>query len=281
MRVRPYRPADRRALVTLHRPARRLSRQLDAGGQGWVVSEGAAPIAYATLTPVPGLAGVVDLDCFVEPARRRQGAGSKLLQHVVAAARERGLRQLSHAVSTLEGEAAHFLLARGFYLEHEEWRLERSALQQLAALRLPDGVRLQRLGRLEAIRQFRALYERSFGGTPWYQPYTTDAEVGAELAQAGDLLFLLCEGEAAGFAWTRLAYGTVGEIEPLGIVPAFQGRGCGRVLLQAALHQLVRRGAERVQLGVWRRNQAALALYRGAGFRHTGTRYYLALDLAD
>ena len=106
-----------------------------------------------------------------------------------------------------------------------------------------------------------------------------EPDVAAELDDASDLLFLFCEGEAVGFAWTRLGQGGIGEIEPFGIAPPFQRCGCGRLLLQAALHRLARQGATRVHLGVWRRNQAALALYRSAGFAHTATRYYLARDL--
>jgi len=278
MKIRPFRPADSAALTRLQPRARRLPEEVAAGGQAWLAVEGEGLIGYASVVRVPGLPGVVDFDCFVVPGRRRQGVGSALLRHVIQAMAGTEIGQLSHAVSSPESEAAHFLQAQGFYPEHEEWRLERRDLATLPPLSLPEGGTIQTFGRREAIEHFRTLYEQSFGGTPWYQPYT-EAEVAADLDKATDLLFILWGGEPAGFAWIRLEQGKAGVIEPFGVASAFQGRGCGRVLLRAALHQLARRGAQRVRLGLWARNQAALALYQSEWFRHRGTRYYLALDL--
>lgn len=282
MIVRPYRPADLPLLLNLHPGSRRLPQLLATGGQAWVILEGEGEkvLGYASLTPVPGLPEIGELDCFITPDRRCQGMGGTLLEKLIEDVTSTGIRQLSHPVSSLASSAAGFLRAHRFYLEHEEWRLERGDLDRLSPFALPAACHFQTLGQKEAIRQFRALYELSFGGTLWYQPYTSDAEVAAELDNPTDLLFLFYEGEPAGFAWTRLGQGGIGEIEPFGIAPPFQRRGYGRLLLQAALHQLARQGATRVHLGVWRRNQAALTLYRGAGFEHTATRYYLARDLA-
>ena len=276
--VRPYRAADSPALASLHRQARGLPQLIGAGGNAWVVDTGQTLVGYISLAPVPGLPGIVNLDGFVVKSRRRKGLGTALLQHAVRAVSGTGITQLSHAVSSLESGTAHFLRANNFYLEHEEWRLEKGDLEQLPPLSLPEEVALQTFARREAIAHFLTLYERSFGDTPWYQPYTA-GEVSAELDGATDLLFLVCEGGPVGFAWTRLERGATGMIEPFGIASAFQGRGHGRSLLRAALHQLMRRGAQRAQLDLWRSNQAALALYRDAGFRQSGTRYYLALDL--
>lgn len=279
MSVRPYRQADQPLLLALHSGARRLPQLLAAGGQAWVVLDREQVLGYASLAPVPGLPEIAELDCFIAPARRHQGLGSTLLQQLIEDVAGTGIHQLSHAVPSLESASAHFLQAHRFYLEHEEWRLERTHLDQLSPFSLPAGCHLQSMGGTEAIRHFRALYEQSFAGTPWYQPYTTDAEVAAELDRASDLLFLFCEGEPAGFAWARLGQRGIGEIEPFGIAPSFQRRGYGRLLLQATLHQLARQGATDVHLAVWRRNQAARALYESAGFEHTRTRYYLARDL--
>ncbi len=53
-------------------------------------------------------------------------------------------------------------------------------------------------------------------------------------------------------------------IEPLGILPAYQGRGYGRLLLQLVLRELAARGAKKVEIGTWRDNEAAVHLYRVA-----------------
>jgi ribosomal protein S18 acetylase RimI-like enzyme len=50
-----------------------------------------------------------------------------------------------------------------------------------------------------------------------------------------------------------------------------QGRGLGRVLLEAALGHPRLAGADRVFLTVWEQNERAVRLYESAGFRAVGT----------
>jgi len=279
--VRPYTSAGDDALTHLH-SARRLREAAQQGGRGWVAWMGDEPVGYLTATPVPGLAGVLDLYAYVVPGLRRRGIGSQLLQEAVDGLAAAGARQLSHGVESLGGPAARFLRRHNFYVEHEEWRMERPDLEDLPPLSLPPGCCQQTYERVQANARFRALYDRSFRATRWYQPYA-EADVEAELDDAADILFLICRGEAVGFAWTRLrssASGRVGEIEPIGVVDGVQGRGYGRALLVSALHRLAQRGAQRARLGVWRENAPALNLYRWAGFRRIGSLYYLAYDLA-
>ena len=63
----------------------------------------------------------------------------------------------------------------------------------------------------------------------------------------------------------------------MGIVPEMQGRGYGRYLLLDTLYYLRQRQIERLRLGVWSANQAALSLYEQIGFRHSYSRSYLTL----
>ena len=280
--IRAYTPADDQALAHFHAARRHVREVAQQGGHGWVAWMGEKPVGYLATTPVPGLDRVFDLQGYVAPGLRRRGIGSCLLQVALDALSTAGVRQLSHGVESLESPAAHFLRSHNFYVEHEEWRMERPHLRDLPLLRLPPGCQLQTVERAQATSRFRALYDRSFASTPWYQPYTV-ADVEAELDNPADLLFLLCRDETVGFVWMRLktsAAGKVGEIEPIGVVGDVQGRGFGRVLLVAALHRLARRGAQRARLGVWRDNDAAVHLYRWAGFRRIGSLYYLARDLS-
>ncbi len=68
------------------------------------------------------------------------------------------------------------------------------------------------------------------------------------------------------------------EILWLAVAPAHRRRGLGRRLLQGALDQAARRGAETVYLEVAVANAAARALYEAAGFQCCGRRpgYYAA-----
>jgi ribosomal protein S18 acetylase RimI-like enzyme len=53
--------------------------------------------------------------------------------------------------------------------------------------------------------------------------------------------------------------------------PDWRGRGLGRMMLVAGIHYLQDRGAGSVMLGVDGGNDAALRLYRSAGFRRVST----------
>lgn len=60
------------------------------------------------------------------------------------------------------------------------------------------------------------------------------------------------------------------EIERLYLLHAFQGRGLGRLLMDAALARARQSRLSKVWLGVWERNTAAIAFYRHSGFSVTG-----------
>jgi ribosomal-protein-alanine N-acetyltransferase len=73
-----------------------------------------------------------------------------------------------------------------------------------------------------------------------------------------------------------LALGTEGEILTLGVLPDFRRRGIARQLLARATSLLLQAGCQRVVLEVAEDNDAARALYQGAGFSQIGRRpaYY-------
>lgn len=96
---------------------------------------------------------------------------------------------------------------------------------------------------------------------PWFDPE------GLLVAVDGDRIL--------GFHWTKLHEGRQGEVYVLAVDPAAQGLGLGRALTAAGLAHLASRGARSVHLYVEATNAAALALYRGQGFRpnHTHVQY--------
>jgi ribosomal-protein-alanine N-acetyltransferase len=85
-------------------------------------------------------------------------------------------------------------------------------------------------------------------------------------------------GTAQGFTLSRSA-GPEVELLLIAVHPGQRGNGVGRALLQAACQDAARRGALEIFLEVRENNQAALALYRQAGFVEVGRRpdYYTGL----
>jgi mycothiol synthase len=90
---------------------------------------------------------------------------------------------------------------------------------------------------------------------PWYDP-------------AGLLVAEDASGELLGFHWTKRHDDRQGEVYVVGISPAAQGRGLGRLLTLAGLHYLVSGGVEEVLLYVESDNSPAVHVYSGLGFGH-------------
>ncbi len=288
--IRDYHPDDAAPLFVAHAAiaaaeadqlltwTHLLEERLEAGGHVWLAARGQRLAGYAAIDPLPGLPGVVDLSGGVVPAWRRQGLGTRLLRHVETAATALGVRQLSCRMDTLEDEAARFLMGRGFFVEHEECMLELADLSELPVEPAGPPGEIVTYPQARAVAEFCRLYERSFEGAPWSQPYT-EAEVSATLARPEDLLFLTQDGEPIGVVWHERLPDGRGRVEPLGIARAHQGRGHGRRLLLAALHGLRRQGALLVEIGLWRQNDPAMNLYQSLGFTEATNWYYLARDL--
>ena len=96
----------------------------------------------------------------------------------------------------------------------------------------------------------------------------------------GDILALIASGAVAlaedgGFILIRAAAGEA-EILTLAVDPAARRAGLGRRLVEAAAVRAAAQGAQTLFLEVADDNEAALALYRAAGFAQTGRRkaYY-------
>jgi mycothiol synthase len=291
MLIRPYSSSDASTLARCHDAAltggrttpeafeRLLEDRAASDDHRWVLEANGKPLGYALAAAVPGLDEVYELWGCIDPAERGQGYGSRLLEHVLEVLKRSDARQVSRAIDSPDDPAARFLLRRGFFVEHREIRMQLGRLAGLEAAALPAGFRLQSFHYSVAIDHFLRLYELSFVGHPWYQPYQSVAEVAAELADPAELLFLCYGREAVGFLWLRWPEVDTAEIEPIGIAPAYQGRGLARPFMLAGLMQAADQGATKVTLGVWENNLTAVRLYRRLGFRRAKTVTYLAINL--
>lgn len=89
---------------------------------------------------------------------------------------------------------------------------------------------------------------------PWFDP------AGLLVAPDGERLL--------GFHWTKQHSADLGEVYVVGIDPAAQGAGLGKLLTLAGLHRLRDRGVREVLLYVESDNAPAIAVYSRLGFRH-------------
>ncbi|WP_067504798.1 mycothiol synthase, partial [Nocardia puris] len=172
--------------------------------------------------------------------------------------------------------AAKAVAARlGLVTARELWQMRRSlATPELPELTVPDGVRLRTYAGpdddAELLRVNGAAFawhpeqgawtERDIAvrrAEPWFDP------AGLFIATAAD------ERTVLGFHWTKVHLDErppVGEVYVVGIDPATQGRGLGRLLTLAGLRHLRDRGLGEVLLYTEADNAAAVHTYTRLGF---------------
>ena len=206
------------------------------------------------------------LDLAVAPEARGRGEGTALAEASAAGARS--------AWSHGDHPAARVLAERhGFTATRELWVMRRDVTgplpeltaEEAAAVRgyLPqDEHELLRVnadafashpeqGALDAA----GLAERM--AEPWFDP------AGLLVASEGDRML--------GFHWTKQHSAELGEVYVVGIDPAAQGRGLGRILTLAGLHHLAGAGVREVLLYVESDNTPARKVYERLGFTHAAT----------
>ncbi len=205
------------------------------------------------------------LDLVVAPAARRQGLGSAL---AAAAVPPTGaLTAWSHGNHPA---AAALAVRHDLRRVRDLWVMRRS-LSSLPPLSGTAGslvIRPFRVGVDEdaflAVNAAAFAHHREQGGMTrsdlddriaedWFDP------AGFFLAWDGD--------ELAGFHWTK-EHPTYGEVYVVGISPAAQGAGLGKLLTLTGLHHLAGRGFDEVILYVESDNAPAVAVYERLGFTH-------------
>ena len=99
-----------------------------------------------------------------------------------------------------------------------------------------------------------------------------------------EVIFLIAEidSETVGYAKINLnsrddsIKGTkVLEIERIYATKEQIGKGVGKELMQASIHEAKQRGCDSVWLGVWEKNPRAIAFYTKWGFEEVGTHTFM------
>lgn len=207
----------------------------------------------------------------VHPYHRRRGIGRRLVTAVL----DHGPRTRFWAHGDLPAARA-LAAALGLVKVRELWVMRRPATDPLPDLTVPPGVRLRAFRPGQDDDAWVALNAAAFAehpeqgamtvrdlrermAEPWFD---ADGFIVAEDAATGEML---------GFHWTKThpAEGDqrpVGEVYVVGVAPAAQGRGLGRVLTLAGLHHLARQDLGEVLLYVEADNDPAVRVYSGLGF---------------
>ncbi|HSE55712.1 MAG TPA: mycothiol synthase [Nocardioidaceae bacterium] len=215
--------------------------------------------------------GTADANLVVDPSSRGQGLGRALSTTALDAFTGTEVSAWSHGNHPA---AAALATELGFDRVRDLWVMRRALSEPLPPLPAePDGrsvVRTFEPGRDE--EAFLAVNAAAFADHP-EQGQLTRADLDQRMAEpwfdpAGFFLAVSTgTGELLGYHWTKTVDG-VGEVYVLGIAPAAQGMGLGKLLTLTGLHHLRERGLGEVILYVEADNAPAIAVYSGLGFTH-------------
>ncbi len=207
-----------------------------------------------------------ELDLAVVPESRAHGIGGRLA--------ENALSTVGPVTAWSHGDhpaAARLAEKHGLARARELWVMRRPSTAALPELVLPPGLMI-RSYRGEDAEELIAVNAAAFAVHP-EQGSMDAAELAERMAEpwfdpAGLLVAEDSDGAVLGFHWTKRHDERLGEVYVVGISPAAQGRGLGRLLTLAGLHHLVEGGVEEVLLYVESDNLPAVHVYSGLGFDH-------------
>ncbi|MGI8403776.1 MAG: GNAT family N-acetyltransferase [Thermomicrobiales bacterium] len=160
---------------------------------------------------------------------------------------------------------AGFALADWSYVH-----MSRSLVQPIDNPALPDGFRIRSLRGESEVESYVATHRAAFGSTnmtvDWRQRTLRHRRYVPDL----DLIAEASDGTMAAFCvgWLLVSdAGTVAQVEPLGVLPAFQRMGLGQAMLAEVFRRAQNLGARLIEVDAESYNSASRSLYESAGFR--------------
>jgi ribosomal protein S18 acetylase RimI-like enzyme len=230
----------------------------------------------------PALLGFVGLYCFdgqnvelvgmVDPATRRRGIATALLDAAISICRERMYTNVLLVTPRNPSAGRSFAVYRGGVLDHSEHALVlRSTPTEGAVGKLAERDIALRPATVDDAPVVTRLLAAAFG-------YASDDVADRILKEPEETLIIEFDGDAVGtLRVTR--DGDDGGVYGFAVDPLFQGRGIGRDALRQVCAQMFSEGAAQVGLEVATENEHALGLYTSLGFVPVTTEDYFSIGV--
>jgi ribosomal protein S18 acetylase RimI-like enzyme len=265
--LRPATPGDRAALLALvlaedaaYSGAAAVSTEeagafLDGFAPGVVFDADGRPRGYAAVSEGGGTLVLVDPADDPGPA----------LDELVAWLREQGADEV-HAYAA-DARRIAWLEARGYRHRRSAFDLERGGDPPPASALWPPGVAVERHrpGPEDAAVHALIYLDAAWTEVPGHTARSLDAWR-ASVTSADRGWVARRDGRPVGWVVGRVFGDGRGWIDQLAVARSERGIGLGRALLLHALDDLRAHGATMFALGVQGANEAAVGLYRAAGF---------------
>ena len=214
------------------------------------------------------------VELVVAPKARRRGIASAILQQL-----EERVGDLSRVQSWAHGDhPGAQVLAQRYALSRQRDlnKMRRELPEKLAVPPLPEDLTLRTFTVGQDEVAWLAANAAAFADHP-EQGGLTRTDLDARIAEAwfdpaGFFLAEAANGQIQAFHWTKLVEPEtpdaerIGEVYVVGVHPAAQGKGLGKVLTATGVNYLLDRGVDAIMLYVDASNTAAVKLYQSLGF---------------
>jgi mycothiol synthase len=284
---------DARSPIGEHKFVRLVEGEADTFGLVARLGADGPTIGYAQATRYPRhgpLPRRLAAELLVDPGHRQAGIGRALTDRLIEAARQAGDARFDvwahHADAAANGLAASY----GMRISRQLWQMALRLDSVAPRHRLkpvPEGIRVRRFREGQDEQLLIGLIREAFAEHPENAVFDADDLANRATLPWFDPSAILIAEDAGtarplGMHWMKLAAPPVGEVYILAVAPWAHGRGIGRLLLLHGLEEMRERGVEVAILYVDAGNDAAIGLYRQAGFRfeHLDTCYSLDLRSA-
>ncbi|HKV83081.1 MAG TPA: N-acetyltransferase [Ktedonobacterales bacterium] len=173
------------------------------------------------------------------------------------------------------------------YPEWRQYHMERPVDLAPKQPNIPRGFTIRPLAGMDEVDAYVDLHHAAFDSTnmtrEWREAILRSPHYTPDL----DLVAVAPDGALAGFCicWlnTTARWETgpeiTGQVEPIGVAPAYQGSGLGRALMYEGVRRMAEHGAQRMFVEVDAENEAARSLYESAGFRVRETIHKYMLEV--
>ncbi|HKS46255.1 MAG TPA: mycothiol synthase [Amycolatopsis sp.] len=244
------------------------------GGRHLLVHDSGVLAGYAHLDTSGDAFGHQVSELIVHPDHRRRGIGTRLARALIeqVPAKLRVWAHGDHPAAARIAERLGFSRARELLIMHTPVR------DDWPEPAPPPGISLRTFVPGQDERAVIEVNARAFDWHPEQGSLTVDELRATETENwfdpAGFFLAVREDRRVAGFHWTKVhqpnprRFGgePVGEVYVVGVDPAAQGGGLGKVLTTAGLRYLREKGLKQVILYVEGDNAPAVAVYRRLGF---------------
>jgi len=158
-------------------------------------------------------------------------------------------------------------------------RFEIDLQQELPQPQLPEGFRIRPIAGKSEVDDYVSLHRTAFGSDKMTRTWRDRMIEHPAYLPEIDLVLIGPEEKLVGFCIWWI-WQDIGQIEPLGVHPEYQGQGLGRALELSAFQRLRDYGAQKVHLDHVSLNEKAIALSLKTGFRqrNNALRYFVDTD---